>query len=139
MGEFVRQYMCCVMYTSADQSTQGPNLGRGGIDLVPSNDRSAPAPPSHIKTDGNPESLSYHIQSTSLSSTSSAIKSILPSPTTTSKKSNEEVLPHEEATTKSKLLPRETGHDIGMGSPVPLSSEAVGVITRLRNMKVSIS
>jgi hypothetical protein len=37
----------------------------------------------------------------------------------------------------SKLLPRETGHDIGMGSPVPLSSEAVGVITRLRNMKVS--
>jgi len=36
-----------------------------------------------------------------------------------------------------KLLPRETGHDIGMGSPVPLSSEAVGVITRLRNMKVS--
>jgi hypothetical protein len=25
-----------------------------------------------------------------------------------------------------------------MGSPVPLSSEAVGVITRLRNMKVSV-
>lgn len=36
-----------------------------------------------------------------------------------------------------KLLPRETGHDIGMGSPVPLSSEAVGIIMRLRNMKVS--
>ena len=36
-----------------------------------------------------------------------------------------------------KQLPRETGHDIGMGSPVPLSAEAVGVITRLRNMKVS--
>ena len=35
-----------------------------------------------------------------------------------------------------KLLPRETGHDIGMGSPVPLSAEAVGIITRLRNMKV---
>ena len=34
-----------------------------------------------------------------------------------------------------KLLPRETGHDIGMGSPVPLSAEAVGVITRLRNQK----
>ena len=38
--------------------------------------------------------------------------------------------------TNNKLLPRETGEDIGMGSPVPLSSEAVGVITRLRNMKV---
>lgn len=37
---------------------------------------------------------------------------------------------------KTKLLPRETGHDIGMGSPVPLSAEAVDVITKLRNMKV---
>lgn len=36
----------------------------------------------------------------------------------------------------AKRLPRETGQDIGMGSPVPLSSQAVGVITRLRNMKV---
>jgi hypothetical protein len=36
------------------------------------------------------------------------------------------------------LLPRESGEDIGMGSPVPLSSEAVDVITKLRNMKVSI-
>lgn len=34
-----------------------------------------------------------------------------------------------------KLLPRETGEDIGMGSPVPLSKEAVEVITRLRGMK----
>jgi len=34
-----------------------------------------------------------------------------------------------------KLLPRETGHDIGMGSPVPLSKEAVGIITKLRNLK----
>ena len=37
----------------------------------------------------------------------------------------------------SKLLPRETGHDIGMGSPVPLSLEAVKIITKLRNQKVS--
>lgn len=36
---------------------------------------------------------------------------------------------------KRKLLPRETGHDIGMGSPVPLSAELVDVITRLRKMK----
>ncbi|THH09086.1 hypothetical protein EW145_g2259 [Phellinidium pouzarii] len=33
------------------------------------------------------------------------------------------------------LLPRETGHDIGLGAPVPLSIEAVDVITRLRNQK----
>ncbi|KAJ1306110.1 hypothetical protein OPQ81_010821 [Rhizoctonia solani] len=32
-------------------------------------------------------------------------------------------------------LPRETGTDIGMSSPVPLSAEAVGIITRLRNEK----
>ena len=37
-----------------------------------------------------------------------------------------------------KLLPRETGEDVGMGSPVPLSSEAITVITNLRNMKVGI-
>ncbi|THU77001.1 hypothetical protein K435DRAFT_812863 [Dendrothele bispora CBS 962.96] len=42
---------------------------------------------------------------------------------------------HSELQTSKKLLPRETGEDIGMGSPVPLSSEAVDVITRLRNMK----
>jgi len=43
-----------------------------------------------------------------------------------------------ELTNLGKLLPRETGEDIGMGSPVPLSKEAVGVITRLRNMKVGM-
>lgn len=32
-------------------------------------------------------------------------------------------------------LPREDGTDIGISSPVPLSSEAVSVITKLRNMK----
>lgn len=37
----------------------------------------------------------------------------------------------------SPLLPRETGHDIGLGSPIPLSAEAVGIITRMRNQKVS--
>lgn len=37
---------------------------------------------------------------------------------------------------ETTLLPRESGHDIGMGSPVPLSTEAVGIITRLRNQKV---
>ncbi|EPQ55476.1 pseudouridine synthase [Gloeophyllum trabeum ATCC 11539] len=71
----------------------GPNLGKNGIDTIPTEERAAPAPPSHLTgaLSVNPESR--------------------------------------------KLLPRETGHDIGMGSPVPLSAEAVRIITRLRNMK----
>ncbi|PBK71297.1 pseudouridine synthase [Armillaria solidipes] len=85
----------------------GAGLGRGGVDLTPSDERSAPAPPPHLKDstelDGSPESLAKDGDSAS--------------------------------TSEPKLLPRETGKDIGMGSPVPLSSEAVGVITRLRNMK----
>lgn len=32
-------------------------------------------------------------------------------------------------------LPREEGTDIGISSPVPLSDEAVGIISKLRNMK----
>ncbi|EED82877.1 predicted protein, partial [Postia placenta Mad-698-R] len=65
----------------------GERLGDGGIDLTPSEERAAPAPPEQLGFDPsqNPES--------------------------------------------------ETGHDIGMGSPVPLSAEMVGIITRLRNMK----
>ncbi|EJD47007.1 pseudouridine synthase [Auricularia subglabra TFB-10046 SS5] len=35
----------------------------------------------------------------------------------------------------AKALPRETGEDIGTASPVPLTQEAVGIISRLRNMK----
>lgn len=41
----------------------------------------------------------------------------------------------EEGLSPQKLLPRETGEDVGMGSPVPLSAELVDVITRLRKMK----
>lgn len=52
-------------------------------------------------------------------------------------KDNENDSPERPGDTNLGLLPRESGEDIGMGSPVPLSSEAVGVITRLRNMKVS--
>ncbi|KAG5338982.1 hypothetical protein C0989_005443 [Termitomyces sp. Mn162] len=88
----------------------GPNLGKGGIDIVPSDERSAPAPPphlqSHTETVGSPESLTKGIGE------------------------------QRQSEPGTKLLPRETGQDIGMGSPVPLSSEAVDVITRLRNMKV---
>ncbi|KAF8885998.1 tRNA-pseudouridine synthase [Infundibulicybe gibba] len=89
----------------------GDNLGKGGIDVTPSEERAAPSPPPHLKSDvdaiGNPESL-----------TKTAAYGEQPP-----------IVPY------VKLLPRETGQDIGMGSPVPLSTEAVGVITRLRNMK----
>ncbi|KAF9462388.1 pseudouridine synthase [Collybia nuda] len=90
----------------------GDNLGKGGIDTTPSADRSAPSPPPHMKSEtevlGSPESLSK-------------------APTTPGERTP--------AVSPAKLLPRETGQDIGMGSPVPLSSEAVTIITRLRNMK----
>lgn len=97
---------------------QGANLGKGGIDLTPSEERSAPQAPGHFQFDAatNPESLH---KGEGAAAASSATE------------------PSGEAETGPKLLPRETGHDIGMGSPVPLSAEAVGIITRLRNMKVS--
>lgn len=80
-------------------------MGKGGIDIVPSEERSAPEAPAHLRgpPDTNPDRFDASTEG---------------------------------AEDKPKLLPRETGHDIGMGSPVPLSAEAVGVITRLRNMKV---
>ncbi|RDB25035.1 Uncharacterized protein C18B11.02c [Hypsizygus marmoreus] len=93
----------------------GENLGKGGIDIIPSEERSAPAPPPHLQSQtdsvGSPESLTKAITTTTVAGEQPPIA------------------PY------AKLLPRETGKDIGMGSPVPLSAEAVGVITRLRNMK----
>ncbi|ESK87850.1 drap deaminase [Moniliophthora roreri MCA 2997] len=86
----------------------GDNLGKGGIDIIPTEERSPPKPPEHLTEHGNSESLSRPSESEDGERSTKAAK---------------------------KLLPRETGEDIGMGSPVPLSSEAVGVITRLRNMK----
>lgn len=91
-------------------------MGKGGIDTIPSDERTAPAPPPHLANiQDNPESL-------------------LREPPPDDIEDIENVV-----IARTKLLPRETGEDIGMGSPVPLSSEAVGVITRLRNMKVSPS
>lgn len=79
------------------------------MDTIPSGERSAPVPPPQF-TDSS-EKLSHPAVSTENSSIEE----------------------------ERKLLPRETGHDIGMGSPVPLSKEAVNVITKLRNMKVSVA
>ncbi|KAF8340950.1 tRNA-pseudouridine synthase [Amanita rubescens] len=95
-----------------DNKIWGDKLGAGGIDVVPSDARSAPEPPPHLQSmtelEGNPESLSN---------------------TPGMQDNTSSDMPHQ------KLLPRQTGEDIGMGSPVPLSSEAVGIITRLRNKK----
>ncbi|KAI0789631.1 pseudouridine synthase [Abortiporus biennis] len=89
----------------------GEKLGKGGVDINPSDERTAPVIPAQFQTSHNPESLADK-------------------PTT-----NECQDDTQSSSFKPKLLPRETGHDIGMGSPVPLSAEAVGVISRLRNMK----
>ncbi|RPD57956.1 pseudouridine synthase [Lentinus tigrinus ALCF2SS1-7] len=97
----------------SDPRIWGENLGKGGIDLVPSDERAAPQAPAHsgfqFDASTNPESINR----------------------TTSATENDK----DDEAARPKLLPRETGHDIGMGSPVPLSAEAVGIITRLRNMK----
>lgn len=97
----------------SEERIWGEKIGKDGIDSTPSEERFAPAPPDHfqneIQNTGNPELLSK-FQVTEPTHTGSTGK-------------------------MPKLLPRETGEDIGMGSPVPLSKEAVEVITRLRNMK----
>lgn len=77
--------------------------------MIPSTNRDAPAPPPHLQ----------------------ALTEAQGSPESLSNIANSTL-----GNVVNKRLPRETGEDIGMGSPVPLSSEAVGVITRLRNMKV---
>ncbi|KAG2347351.1 pseudouridine synthase [Suillus weaverae] len=99
----------------SEERIWGANLGKGGIDVIPCEHRAAPAPPVHLLSDNSPEALN-----------------LKPSDNTDSPL----LLTSEEGCdARAKLLPRETGHDIGMGSPVPLSSEAVEIITRLRNMK----
>ncbi|OBZ69918.1 Uncharacterized protein C18B11.02c [Grifola frondosa] len=103
----------------------GEKLGQGGVDLTPSDERVAPVAPPEFSFEGadNPESLARpedaHIET--------------PEPTIA--EGSPGIAGEEPVANRPKLLPRETGHDIGMGSPVPLSAETVGVITRLRNMK----
>jgi len=87
----------------------GPNLGKGGIDTTPSDHRAPPVGPPHlVGTD-----LADSTLGTAATATATQVSPL----------------------SRPQPLPRETGKDIGMGSPVPLSAEAVGVITRLRNMK----
>ncbi|KAH8096786.1 pseudouridine synthase [Cristinia sonorae] len=104
----------------------GEKLGKGGLDLTPSDERSAPqAPPQfQFTTADNPEALSSR-GSDALGAT--GVPDGVNGSVNTAAPDTEE--------TSTKLLPRETGHDIGLASPVPLSAEAVKVITGLRNMK----
>ncbi|KAI0629467.1 pseudouridine synthase [Trametes polyzona] len=104
----------------SDPRIWGEKLGKGGIDITPSEERSAPQAPEHLQFDpsSNPEALHKLTTAGAAPAESGAGEGDA-----------------EASQPKPKLLPRETGHDIGMGSPVPLSAEAVGIITRLRNMK----
>ncbi|KAG9312337.1 pseudouridine synthase [Chiua virens] len=99
----------------SEERIWGPNLGKNGIDVEPNSERFPPTAPEHLKTDDSPESLAT-----------------VPKPGGNSNGGTDNT---NEVPQGVKLLPRETGHDIGMGSPVPLSTEAVDIITRLRNMK----
>ncbi|CCM01282.1 uncharacterized protein FIBRA_03331 [Fibroporia radiculosa] len=114
----------------------GECLGKGGLDLTPSEERAAPAPPDHVSLaeSSNPELLSR------TPAFAQAVSSSSPNPCDDKPEVDGPRVCHtveqtEQSSDPPKLLPRETGHDIGMGSPVPLSADMVGVITRLRNMK----
>ncbi|KAG0708548.1 pseudouridine synthase [Suillus ampliporus] len=100
----------------SEERIWGPRLGKGGVDVIPCEHRAAPAPPAHLLSDDSPEALN--------------LKPDITNPPLLLASEEDD-----DAKSRAKLLPRETGHDIGMGSPVPLSSEAVEIITRLRNMK----
>ncbi|KAJ2931550.1 hypothetical protein H1R20_g5614, partial [Candolleomyces eurysporus] len=135
----------------SDKKIWGENRGKGGVDTTPSDERSAPTAPPHLQAlteeHGSPESLAKDNNSpsslplggngvngnhkTTAHPENPSIGQSLTNDTPSLTSNNGEAEPK----TKPKLLPRETGEDIGMGSPVPLSAEAVGVITRLRNMK----
>lgn len=111
-------------------------MGKGGVDLTPSEERSAPAPPeeSGLSAADNPELLSKKIAGVAQQddpSSSGGLNTVADQAPVENTNG-----PTETLSATPNLLPRETGHDIGMGSPVPLSAELVGIITRLRNMKV---
>ncbi|PCH33259.1 pseudouridine synthase [Wolfiporia cocos MD-104 SS10] len=107
----------------------GGNLGKGGLNLTPSEARAAPMPPEHLSDLGggdNPESLTKGLQTTGVA---------VGQQEGAGTQEGHEDEGNAPSADRPKLLPRETGHDIGMGSPVPLSAEMVAIITRLRNMK----
>ncbi|KAI5119821.1 hypothetical protein M0805_004756 [Coniferiporia weirii] len=171
----------------ADAKIWGPRLGKGGIDLTPSNEREAPRPPSefgdstaegHGRSESDPSPI--NVADTTEDANQGAagdklegeldagitggssevpvdpevpviavpvsnldLSTSVPSNGKKDRQGNPAWRTKEESAAlraslsgeAPTLLPRETGHDIGLGAPVPLSNEAVGVITRLRNQK----
>ncbi|CAE6510551.1 unnamed protein product [Rhizoctonia solani] len=109
----------------------GPKRGKGGISIVPSEERQAPEPPtkSQYKL---PDVFPETSDKASVDRVADALAnaSLERDDTPLSTPASRTPIP-----TAGTPLPRETGTDIGMSSPVPLSSEAVGIITRLRNQK----
>ena len=110
---------------------QGKKLGRGGIDLTPSEERSAPEPPPEHQ-DSPAEGRHRGLEQVE---TSRKSKKGIGNPAWRTKEESLALTGGASTVQVAELLPRETGHDIGLGSPVPLSQEAVGIITRLRNQK----
>ena len=104
---------------------QGETIGRGGLDITPSNERAPPVAPDILQYSAGAQS----------STSAAAPVTALDSASDVDAAAVDLSIGSTFRPSVPKLLPRETGHDIGMGSPVPLSAEAVQVITRLRNMK----
>ncbi|KAH6910406.1 tRNA-pseudouridine synthase [Coprinopsis sp. MPI-PUGE-AT-0042] len=116
----------------SEQRIWGASMGKGGVDTTPSDERSAPAPPPHLHPQAPGDSTSTgEATADKLSLAGLGIDASAEGGAGAG--GPDWMIKGEKG--KPKLLPRETGEDIGMGSPVPLSAEAVGVITRLRNMK----
>lgn len=104
---------------------QGDKIGRGGLDVTPSDERAPPVfPDALLERSGAQTPNSAYTAPT-------VVASISDPDVEADRAAEDSVTPP----SPPKLLPRESGLDVGMGSPVPLSAEAVGVITRLRNMK----
>lgn len=105
----------------------GPKLGTGGIDITPSSARQPPVPPPP-----KPVHQASDVMTPPLLSGNEHVGKTNVMPPNAFHQEAVDVLNNE---TKQALLPRETGEDIGYASPVPLSAEAVRIITALRNMK----
>lgn len=131
MGTFVAS----VLSTPRSCDLQGPKNGKGGVSIDPSDKREPPKPPTDSiyklpKVLPENSSLRGDVDGATTALAGVSIKESstdgTPLPTPASRTP---------APGSGTPLPRETGTDIGMSSPVPLSAEAVGIITRLRNEK----
>ncbi|CAE6425854.1 unnamed protein product [Rhizoctonia solani] len=109
----------------------GPKRGKGGISTIPSEQRQAPQPPTNSQYK-LPGVLPETSDKASVDRVADALANVAIEQNVTPLSTPASRTP---APATGTPLPRETGNDIGMSSPVPLSSEAVGIITRLRNEK----